>query len=77
MLKICALGTGAGVRFSKELLKQTGMFVGQEVEIIPQNEGIFVRPARPKFEISELVRKMKPENRPESMEFGISGSEKI
>ena len=68
--RIVAWGTGAGIRLSKDLMARSGLILDQEVELVSVPEGILVRPARPVYDINELVSRMTDENRPELIEFG-------
>ena len=75
--RIVAWGTGAGIRLSKDLMAQSGLNLDQEVELVSVPEGILVRPARPVYDINELVSRMTDENRPEFVEFGPAVGKEI
>lgn len=76
--RVAAWGTGAGVRLSKALMHEVGLSLGQEIELIPVDDGILLRPSRPVFDIKELVSQMTDENRHELIDFGPDvGSEVI
>ncbi len=79
MVKISAWGTGAGVRLSRDLMKSVGFSVGQEVELIPNPNGVGVSivPARPRLDLAALCAQVTPENMPDSIELGTMGAEKI
>lgn len=74
--KLSTWGTGVGVRIPKDLMVTKGLSVGQEVELIALPEGVLIRPSLPRFNLSDLVAQMKPENQPELTDLGTVGEEK-
>lgn len=71
MAKIQKWGNSQGLRLAKHILDDSGISVGDDVEVIVgENEIRLVKKSRPKFTIEELVAKMPKRYVAEEESFG-------
>ena len=71
--KIQKWGNSQGLRFTKALLQEAQISVGDEVSVSVQNGQIIVEPAtkvRGKYDLKELVSKIPPEYQVEELDWG-------
>ncbi len=71
--KIQKWGNSQGLRFTKALLQEAQMSVGDEVRVSVQNRQIIVEPAtkvRGKYDLKELVSKIPQEYQAEELDWG-------
>ena len=71
--KIQKWGNSRGLRFTKALLQEARMNVGDEVSVSVQNGRIIVEPAtrvRGKYDLKELVSKIPQEYQAEELDWG-------
>ena len=70
--KIQKWGNGQGLRFTKALLQEVQLNVGDEVSVSVQNGRIIVEPAtkvRGKYDLKELVSKISQEYQAEELDW--------
>lgn len=66
-------GNSQGVRLSKQLLRETGITVGDEVEIDADNGLLVIRPIsrnRGKYQLDNLVAEIPLDYRPGEVDWG-------
>ena len=70
-------GNSLAIRIPKDLADNIAMTQGTAVNIIETKNGLEIVPSKPKFEftLEDLLSQCKPENRHETVEFGIVGKE--
>ena len=71
--KIQKWGNSQGLRFTKALLQEVQLNVGDEVSVSVQNGRIIVEPAtkvRGKYDLKELVSKIPQEYQAEELDWG-------
>ena len=71
--KIQKWGNGQGLRFTKALLQEAQLNVGDEVSVSVQNGRIIVEPAtkvRGKYDLRELISKIPQEYQAEELNWG-------
>lgn len=71
--KIQKWGNSQGLRFTKALLQEAQMNVGDEVRVSVQNGRIIVEPAtkvRGRYDLKELVSKIPQEYQAEELDWG-------
>ena len=73
LAKLQKWGNSQGLRFSKTVLEQAEMKVGDEVNISVERQKIVIEPAtqvRGKYRLKDLVSKMPKDYRPEEIDWG-------
>ena len=73
LTRIKAWGNSQGLRFTKYILKEVGLDVGDQVEITVERGRIIIKPAnkiRGKYSLKKLVAKMPKGHRPEEEGWG-------
>ena len=75
--RISKWGNSLGVRIPLALAKQASLAEGDAVKLsLTRNGGIVLRPARRKYELSELVAGITPKNRHRETDWGpVQGEE--
>lgn len=70
-------GNSLAIRIPKDMADSIALSQGSAIEIIKTKNGLEIVPSKPKFEftLEELLSQCKPENRHETVEFGIVGKE--
>ena len=63
-------GNSLALRIPKPLADQMHLAEGDSVELRVGSRGLTVRPARPSYRLSDLVRKITPANRHEETPWG-------
>jgi antitoxin MazE len=61
-------GNSIGVRLPKPMLEQVGLKEGAQVDVVVEGDHLVIRRGRPK--LADLLARCKPENRPDSIDFG-------
>lgn len=61
-------GNSVGVRIPKPMLEQAGLREGTEVDVLVEGDHIVIR--RGKLKLADLLAQCKPENRPDTIDFG-------
>jgi antitoxin MazE len=61
-------GNSIGVRLPKPMLEQVGLKEGVQVDVLIEGDHLVIRRGRRK--LADLLAECKPENRPESVDFG-------
>ena len=73
LTKVQKWGNSQGLRFTKHILNEAQIEVGDEVEVLVQDGSIIVKPAvkvRGKYDLKELVAKMPKKYKPEEEDWG-------
>lgn len=70
-------GNSLAIRIPKDMADNIAISQGTAIKIIETKNGLEIVPSKPKFEftLEELLSRCKPENRHETVEFGIVGKE--
>jgi len=68
--RIARWGNSLAVRIPREAAERAGLEAGDPVAISAISGKLTVARKRPEYRIEELVRKMKPENRHKSIDWG-------
>lgn len=63
-------GHSVGVRLPKPMLDQVGLAAGAPVDVLVEGDHLVIRPARRRVALDDLLAQCKPENRPDSVDFG-------
>jgi antitoxin MazE len=61
-------GNSVGVRLPKPMLEQVGLKEGAQVDVQVEGDHLVVR--RKQLKLADLLAQCKPENRPETIDFG-------
>ncbi|HIG56786.1 MAG TPA: transcriptional regulator/antitoxin, MazE [Candidatus Handelsmanbacteria bacterium] len=73
LTKVQKWGNSQGLRFTKYILDEAQIEVGDEVEVLVQDGSIIVKPAakvRGKYDLKELVAKMPKKYKPGEEDWG-------
>jgi antitoxin MazE len=62
-------GNSVGVRLPKPLLELVGLTEGAYVDVLVEGDHLVIRRQRPR--LADLLAQCKPENRPETIDFGV------
>lgn len=70
-------GNSLAIRIPKDMADHIAISQGSAIKIIETKNGLKIVPSKPKFEftLEELLSQCKPENRHETVDFGIVGKE--
>ncbi len=69
-------GNSVGVRLPKPMLDQIGLKEGKQVDVLVEGDHLVIR--RKRLRLADLLAQCKPENRPDSIDWGPDvGSEII
>ena len=63
-------GHSVGVRLPKPMLEQIGLSEGAQVDVLVEGDHLVIRRARRRPTLDELLDQCKPENRPETIDWG-------
>ena len=66
-------GHSVGVRLPKPMLEQIGLSEGAQVDVLVEGDHLVIRRARRRPTLDELLDQCKPENRPETIDWGPAG----
>ena len=69
-VKLQKWGHSVGVRLPKPMLEQIGLSEGAQVDVLVEGDHLVIRRARRRPTLDELLDQCKPENRPETIDFG-------
>jgi antitoxin MazE len=61
-------GNSVGVRLPKAMLQQVGLKEGAQVDVQVEGDHLVIR--RNKVKLADLLAQCKPENRPDTIDFG-------
>jgi antitoxin MazE len=61
-------GNSIGVRVPKPMLVQVGLEEGAQVEVLIEGDHLVIRREKPR--LADLLAQCKPENRPDTVDFG-------
>lgn len=61
-------GNSIGVRLPKPMLELVGLTEGTAVDVLVEGDHLVIRRQRPK--LADLLAQCRPENRPETVDFG-------
>jgi antitoxin MazE len=73
LTKVQKWGNSQGLRFTKHILDEAQIEVGDEVEVLVQDGSIIVKPTtkvRGKYDLKELVAKMPKDYKPSEEDWG-------
>lgn len=70
-------GNSLAIRIPKDMADHIAISQGSAIKIIETKSGLKIVPSKPKFEftLEDLLSQCKPENRHETVDFGIVGKE--
>jgi antitoxin MazE len=68
-------GNSIGVRLPRPLLEQVGLSEGALVDVLVEGDHLVIRRRRPK--LAELLSQCRPENKPETIDFGAPVGQEI
>lgn len=63
-------GNSLAVRIPQAVARQIGIAEGDGVRLEVDANALVMRPAKPKYRLGDLVRKIGPKNRPGEMDWG-------
>ncbi|MGB0670699.1 MAG: AbrB/MazE/SpoVT family DNA-binding domain-containing protein [Rhodospirillales bacterium] len=75
--KIGLWGGSCAVRLPKMAVETLGFHEGETVDLQLENGALVIRPGRPAFDLSDLVREAKGLQAPESLDDEPQGSESL
>ena len=61
-------GNSVGVRLPKPMLEQVGLTEGSQVDVLVEGNRLVIQ--RKRLKLADLLAQCKPENRPETIDFG-------
>ena len=64
-------GNSPAVRLPATVMEAAHLTLNQQVEIQVENGRVIISPAAPQVNLAQLVAAMTPENRHESVDFGV------
>ena len=70
-------GNSLAVRIPKSVSQQIRVNEGDDVELRVEAEGLLVRPARRRYQLSTLVRKITPSNRHAETDWGKPAGKEV
>lgn len=72
-------GNSQGIRFPKELLKKLHAKVGSSLNLEYEDGRVIIEPidTPPKYNIHDLVKNIKPDDRPEEVSWGKTEGKEI
>ena len=71
LAKVQKWGNSQGLRLAKHLLDDARISIGDEVEVVVQQEQIRIRKvSKPKFDLAEMVSRMPPSYKANEESFG-------
>ncbi len=73
LTKIKKWGNSQGLRFSKEVLQEAGIDVGEDVQVFARKGQIVIQPAariRGKYKLEDLLKKMPKDYKPYEVDWG-------
>jgi antitoxin MazE len=76
-VRIAKWGNSLGLRIPKDLAAQTGMRAGEPVEIAAEGDRIVIAPARRRYALADLLRKVTPEAMREAFDWGADNGREI
>ena len=78
-VKVAKWGNSLGVRLPKAAVEAAGLKPGSELEMIVEGSDLRLRRSLriPHYRLEDLVAQMKPENEPETVEWGPDRGEEI
>lgn len=68
--QIAKWGNSLGLRIPKTVAEQAEIAEGDAVDVAVENGAIVIRPARPRFELRQLVNAITPRNRHDESDWG-------
>ncbi|QQP91236.1 AbrB/MazE/SpoVT family DNA-binding domain-containing protein [Skermanella sp. TT6] len=68
-------GNSLAVRLPKQVLEQAGLSEGAAVELVVEAGTVILHPAKPRYDLEELIAGITPENLPESFDDAPVGRE--
>ena len=69
-VRIQKWGNSLAVRIPRSVAADTGLREGSEVDVVAQDGSVRIQPLNPRFDLSDLVRGIKPANRHGEIGFG-------
>ena len=61
-------GNSVGIRLPKPMLEQVGLKEGAQVDVLIEGDHLVIR--RKKLTLAEILAQCKPENRPDTIDWG-------
>jgi len=68
--QVARWGNSLGLRLPKSVAGEAQITEGDTVEVSVEDGAIVIRPARPRYDLAGLVRKITPRNRHKESEWG-------